>query len=112
MENQNYKLVENRELTQAETDLIDELKAKGQELLVLHNKVIELIGTQDLVPHKIAVLQANALGGVSFIAPEPEADVLARHKISEPRRWALIGKTELQQGIMALVRAVIQPIEF
>ena len=28
---------------------------------------------------------------------------------AEPQRWAAIGKTDIQTGIMALVRAVAQP---
>jgi hypothetical protein len=91
---------------------INELKAKGKELLELHDQVISMIGTQDLIPQKIKAFQANALGGAFFTAPEPEPDVIARHAIAEPRRWALIGKTDLQKGIMALVRAVLQPTEF
>ena len=30
---------------------------------------------------------------------------------AEPLRWAAIGKTDIQTGIMALVRAVAQPVE-
>lgn len=101
-----------RELTQPEVDLINEIKAKGEELLELHDQVISMIGTQDLMPQKIKVLQENALGGTFSTAPKPDPDVIARHAIAEPRRWALIGKTDLQKGIMALVRAVIQPTGF
>ncbi|MFL7230217.1 hypothetical protein IXX78_13595 [Escherichia coli] len=101
-----------RELTQAEIDLVNEIKAKGKELLDLHEQVISMIGTQDLIPQKLKAFQANALGGAFFKAPEPDHDAIARHAIAEPRRWALIGKTHLQEGIMALVRAIIQPTEF
>lgn len=112
MENQKCKIGENRELAKTELELINEIKAKGQELLSLYDRVIELIGTQDLAPYKIAALQAKVHGGNLIITPEPDSEVLARHSIAEPRRWASIGKTELQNGIMALVRAVTQPTEF
>ena len=32
-----------------------------------------------------------------------------RFMAAEPMRWAAIGKTDIQTGIMALVRAVAQP---
>ena len=32
-----------------------------------------------------------------------------RYVAAEPERWAAIGKTDIQTGIMALVRAVAQP---
>lgn len=111
MDNQHRKIVGYRELTQTEIDLMNEIKAKGKELLALHDQVIELIGTQDLAPRRIAAMEANARGGAYFIAPEPDADVVARHEIAEPRRWAAIAKTDLQKGIMALVRAVAQPTD-
>ena len=34
---------------------------------------------------------------------------LRRFDRAEPQRWAAIGKTDIQTGIMALVRAVAQP---
>lgn len=111
MDNQHRKIVGYRELTQTEIDLMNEIKAKGKELLALHDQVINLIAMQDMLDKFAAVERANSLGGAYFIAPEPDADVVARHKIAEPRRWAAIAKTDLQKGIMALVRAVAQPTD-
>ena len=34
---------------------------------------------------------------------------LARFDRAEPFRWAAIGKTDIQTGLMAMVRAVAQP---
>lgn len=38
--------------------------------------------------------------------------VESKHELADPHRWAAIGKTDLQTGIMALVRAVAQPESF
>ena len=93
MDNQHRKIANYRELSQEEIDLMNRIKAKGDELMSLHKEVVELIGEQDKAP--------------AIAAADPE--VLVRHESAEPRRWASIGKTDIQTGIMALVRAVAQP---
>jgi hypothetical protein len=40
-----------------------------------------------------------------------ECHEFRRFVAAEPMRWAAIGKTDIQTGIMALVRAVAQPGE-
>lgn len=78
MENQHRKIKGYRELNQEELDLMNEIKAKGQELQELIDKVTEYNQSQ----------------------PIDQAD---------PGRWASIAKTHLQQGVMALTRAVAKP---
>ncbi|GAA0638155.1 hypothetical protein GCM10010174_70000 [Kutzneria viridogrisea] len=63
-----------RDLTQAEVDLINEIKAQGEQLGQLVDKV-------------------RATDGVD-------------------QRWASIAATDMQTGLMALVRAVAQPTNF
>jgi hypothetical protein len=74
MTDQHEKIAGYRDLSQAEIDLINAIKAKGSEL-------------QDLV------WQVQAAAGVDA-------------------RWVSVGKTDLQTGIMALVRAVAKPVGF
>lgn len=74
MENQHKKIKGYRELTQAEIDLMNEVKAKGVELGELVDK---LMATDSL-----------------------------------DKRWISIGKTDLQTGLMALVRGIAQPESF
>ena len=64
-----------RKLSQAEVDLMNEIKAKGDDL----GKLI----TEVLRPNKAL-----------------------------DQRWVSIGTTDIQTGIMALVRAVAQPTNF
>lgn len=63
-----------RDLTQAEVDLINEIKGVGEQLGELVAKV-------------------RATNGID-------------------QRWASIGATDLQTGLMALVRSVAQPTSF
>ncbi|WWT39794.1 hypothetical protein [Microcystis phage Mwe-JY05] len=74
MENQHQKITGYRDLTQAEIDLMNEVKARGAELG-------ELVDT---------------------IRAHPGVD----------QRWASIGATDLQTGLMALTRAVAKPDTF
>ena len=85
MDNQHRQIKGYRELSQAEIDLMNKIKTKGAELGEL---------VQELEAN---IEQANKEHGI--------AD-------AEPRRWVSIGKTHLQQGLMALTRSVAQPTFF
>lgn len=74
MENQHQRIKGYRDLSQAEIDAMNAIKAKGEELGEL---VTSLRATEGL-----------------------------------DQRWVSIGATDLQTGIMALVRAVAQPTTF
>jgi hypothetical protein len=80
MKDQHKKISGYRDLNQDEIDLMNKVKAKGEELGSL---ISELEG-----------LNADTSG----------------HAID--MRWVSIGKTDLQKGIMALVRSVAQPTTF
>ena len=76
MENQHTKITGYRDLSQAEIDVMNEIKAEGERLGRLCDKLTS--------------------------AMHPATD----------GRWVAIGKTHLQQGIMALVRSVARPESF
>ena len=88
MENQHRKIKGYRELTQVEIDLMNQIKQKGIELALL---------ITDIRAHHIKQRQA---------AQDVEADRLNE---TEPDRWRKIGRTKLQEGLMALTRSVAQP---
>lgn len=71
MDNQHRKISGYRELTQADIDLMNEIKAEGPRLQALIDKITDNANT-DL-------------------------------------RWSSIAKSHLQQGLMALTRAVAKP---
>ncbi len=85
MENQHRKITGYRELDQAEIDLMNDIKAKGAELDALVKR---------LEDNQVRVTAEHGSGD------------------AEPFRWIAIGKTHLQQGLMALTRAVAKPESF
>ena len=97
MENQHRKITGYRELSQEEIDLMNRIKAKGSELLELHYELNQMLRAQ---------ADKKRLDAAMNTSDYSEFD---RFMSSEPMRWAAIGKTDIQTGIMALVRAVAQP---
>ena len=98
MDNQHRKITGYRELSQEEVDLMNRIKAKGAELLDLQ---------AELVSHLKEQRGACCIEEMFTEVIDPVE--LARIDAAEPQRWASIGKTDIQTGIMALVRAVAQP---
>lgn len=111
MENQHRKISGYRELSQEEVDLMNRIKAKGAELLELQAELANHLKNAQRRKHR------NAFGGVNAPVDLPvEREDFTEHHTeyerflnAEPHRWAAIGKTDIQTGIMALVRAVAQP---
>lgn len=103
MDNQHRKIEGYRELSQEEINLMNRIKAKGAELLELQAELVDMLKLQE-------VAKINAMDQASTNDVEAEAKAeINRFQAAEPIRWASIGKTDIQTGIMALVRAVAQP---
>ena len=103
MENQHRKIKGYRELSQVEIDLMNRIKAKGAELLELQAELVDMLKLQEV--SKVSAMD-EALDNDSSRDAKAEFN---RFHAAEPFRWATIGKTDIQTGIMALVRAVAQP---
>jgi len=86
--NEHHGIIGARNLTQAEIDLMNEIKAKGAELQALVEKVAANIMNTGQLPHEAG-----------------------SHALS-PHRWLAIGQTHFQEGLMALTRAVARPSSF
>lgn len=80
-----------RALSQTDVDLMNEIKAEGERLQQL---ILKIEG------HLRRTEGAEA-------SPEQE-----RQDAAQPARWLAIGRTQLQQGLMAVTRAVAQPTTF
>lgn len=101
MENQHRKISGYRDLNEYEIDLMNRIKAKGSELLDLQIEVYQ---------NAVRMQQAASLAcDQPDATDEVEGNELRRILAAEPQRWAAIGKTDIQTGVMALVRAVAQP---
>lgn len=71
-----------KQLDEQQLALIAEIRANGDELQRLVNRVRDFVDSRPADP------------------------------AAQPQRWASIGATDLQTGLMALIRAVAQPTTF
>lgn len=102
MENQHRKIKGYRELTQEEIDLMNRIKAAGERLLNLQAELVAKL-CKDSIEKETS---CNELDDSTETEASKEYN---RFCAAEPFRWAAIGKTDIQTGVMALVRAVAQP---
>lgn len=96
------KITGYRQLNDEEAQLMNLVKAKGQEFNALLNKVDTYLAAQRLDAERVSA------------GPEgKECDIgkaeLARIEAAQPCRWLAIGRTDLQTGVMAVIRAIAQP---
>ena len=105
MENQHRKIKGYRELLPEEIDLMNRIKLKGQELLQLQSELAGRLAT-DFEVKQIAAKRSQLSPNC---CSSDECVEFTRFTNAEPQRWAEVGKTDIQTGIMALVRAVAQP---
>ena len=102
------KITGYRQLTETEAALINEIKAEGERLHAIYLRVSGYLSTEA----EVKLASATA----SKSAPEDEASQesqeLRRFNSAQPSRWAAIGRTHLQEGLMALTRAIAQPTTF
>lgn len=95
MENQHRKITGYRELSQTEIDTMNEIKAVGETLRALHDRI-----------EASANDKYQALGGIEAAT---DADLDAAYSACEAAHEA---KRNLQTGLMWLTRAVAQPTSF
>lgn len=105
MENQHRKIKGYRELTQEDIELMNAIKAQGAKLLSLQAELKARLNTD------IEIKKSAAKNSKMSLADEASAECieLRRFEAAEPIRWCCIGKTDIETGVMALVRAVAQP---
>jgi hypothetical protein len=97
MDNQHKHIKGYRDLSAEEIALMNQIKTKGEELGALVKSL------EHAQKAETDTLQAHT--GSEDFADRVDA-------LLEARRWTAIGKTQLQQGIMAVIRAVARPITF
>jgi len=114
MENQHRQIKGYRELIKEEIDLMNRIKEKGQELLALQAELAGRLSTDLEVKLAAARKSVEGASDETFKVNEhngatDECIEFRRFVAAEPMRWAAIGKTDIQTGVMALVRAIAQP---
>ena len=100
MENRHQKIKGYRDLSQAEIDLMNEIKAIGPQVQAVIEKVQKHISTQRYNCKCDAGQQVYNL------------DEWERLEVATPERFAAMAKTDFQTGLMYLVRSVAQPTSF
>ena len=96
MDNQHRKIAGYRELSQADIDMMNAIKATGPQMEELLAKVAAHVQEQRKAAH------AAGDQGVEN----------SRMDRAQPERWAAIARTHFQEGLMALTRAAAQPTFF
>jgi hypothetical protein len=102
MDNQHRQIKGYRDLSQAEIDLMNEIKALGPTIEALCDKIAAHVEAQ----HD-ACYEAND-APITLI----NADEKARLDRANPRRWLIWGRDGMQANLMYLTRAVAQPTFF
>lgn len=98
MDNQHQRIKGYRDLTQVEIDLMNKIKAHGQ-------------ATASLIAEVRGHLETQTKDAQAVPPPEGMTELL-RQADAEPMRWLAMARTELQTGLMKLVRSVAQPTTF
>ena len=99
MDNQHQHIKGYRDLTAEEIALMNEVEAKAEEVGQLVEKLREKLAPveADMAPVQV--------GGETVMA-------VVGFESFEAQRWLTIGQDHLQQGFMALTRAVARPTTF
>ena len=101
MKDQHTKIKGYRDLSQAEIDLMNKIKAHAEQTEALVNEVGEHLHQQ----------RAKSIDPGTFDGDDSEAE-RQRLDRAEPGRWLAMGRTDLQTAFMKIVRAVAQPTTF
>ncbi len=108
MDNQHRKIAGYRELSQADIDMMNTIKAMGPQMEDLLSKVGAHIAEGRRPPLTLADSEADLKE-----LPRPDFNANRdRMDRAQPERWAAIARTHFQEGLMALTRAVAQPTFF
>ncbi len=92
-----------RYVSKGEEALIKRVLDAADEMLKCHREIESFLRFQ----HEEKQLAAKRLFAQHNV--NAEQDELDRFLAAEPMRWAAMGKTDIQRGTMALLRALEQP---
>lgn len=95
MDNQHKKIKGYRDLSQAEIDLMNEVKAKGEELRALVKKIRETI-----VPQAAQIADSG-----------PDSSLI-EHEADHPEYWLRHADGTFRTALMFATRAIAQPTSY
>lgn len=94
-----------RELSPEEIALADQIRDKGAELLALQDQLVRRLE----VDFKAKLDAARGSVVIFSELTTLECAEFNRFVRNEPLKWAEIGRTHIQQGLAATLRALTQP---
>jgi hypothetical protein len=97
-----------RNLTQAEVDAINQIKNIGKEL----DGAIAAFREHLKAQRAAAGPDHTKTREIGFLPPNRNPAEMERLDHAEPERWLAMARTDLQTGLMKLVRAIAQPASF
>lgn len=109
-----------RLLTDDDVALMNIVKSKGEELIHLFQHITEMAVMKERQLYADCENAQTRLRAVQLEGDESAIAVCEKllkesqtqmnnFQLADPMRWACIGRTDIQQGVMALVRAIAQP---
>lgn len=104
MENQHRQIFGYRELTQAEIDLMNEIKALGPQI----EDVVEKIKAHNSEQRRLCFQSQDG----KELAQATMVHEIDRLDAASPERFSALAEDKLQTGLMYLTRAVAQPTSF
>ncbi|MBY0557585.1 MAG: hypothetical protein K2P77_10310 [Burkholderiaceae bacterium] len=103
MENQHKKIKGYRDLSQAEIDLMNQVKGKGEELRALIASVAQ-VTTQPLVASADNTSEHAELSIGQLVSLDQLGDT--------PEYWVRLADANFRTGLMFLTRAIAQPTSY
>jgi len=117
MDNQHKHIKGYRDLSQSEIDLMNRIKAHAELTRLLVLDVIEAVSPQPIMLQPAEDVMANSIA--ALFPGEKVMELVAGEALLEtgghragPCRWVDLADDHLQQGFMALTRAVAQPTSY
>lgn len=114
MDNQHRQIKGYRELTQAEIDLMNDVKSQGVLLGELCARVAALAprAAEAADLERLGLAPASEHNRRTVVVTREGLPLEAEGAVWTDPRWTAIAQTHLQQGLMALTRAVARPSFF
>lgn len=117
MQDQHKHITGYRDLTAEEIGLMNEVKALAEQVGAVVAKLEGAVWKQTKTSAAKLEAAADLLVPAEHIDVEVENEILCEMfaefgAAQESRRWLKIGKDNLQQGFMALTRAIAKPTTF
>lgn len=102
MDNQHKLIKGYRDLSPAEIDLMNEVKAHAEKTRDLLTRIGSFAAEREAAEaseRELAIKEGREVDAPPSV-------------VTSPLRWLSIGQTDLQQGFMAVVRAIARPTTF